>query len=83
MKNKVMSAAAVLLFSIVGISWVVAQTKPAPAQPSGLWEYKSVRNSVSSTASLERELNRLGADGWELCLFDETRTAWIFKRPQR
>ncbi|BCX47447.1 hypothetical protein HAHE_13550 [Haloferula helveola] len=86
MKNKVMSAAAVLLFSTAGISWVVAQSKPepaAPAQPSGPWEYTTLRNSVSSPTAFERELNRLGADGWELCLFDETRSVWVFKRPQR
>ena len=86
MKHKVLSAATVFLFITAGLSLVVAQTREQPAAPmnqSALWEYKTVKIPIGSTSAFDRDLNRMGAEGWELCLFDATRSAWVFKRPQR
>ena len=57
------------------------------ARPS--WEYKVVyvmklldgaREVDEVTASIEKHLNALGEDGWDLCL--EVNGGWVFKRPR-
>jgi hypothetical protein len=45
------------------------------------WEYKVIHDSLNRNDA-EADLNKLGADGWELCATGE-RNALVFKRPLR
>ncbi|HET6571965.1 MAG TPA: sigma-70 family RNA polymerase sigma factor [Fimbriiglobus sp.] len=51
------------------------------AMPRQGWEYKVIHDSLNRD-NAEADLNKLGADGWELCATGE-RGALIFKRPTR
>jgi RNA polymerase sigma factor (sigma-70 family) len=50
------------------------------AMPTRGWEYKVVFGALG-TGNAEADLNKLGADGWELCATGE-RGAVVFKRPK-
>ena len=60
MKAKVwlLASASVVLSCLVG--WAVSAQTKAPART--VWEYKYLRNNCID----EKELNALGAQGWEL-----------------
>lgn len=78
--------AALIIGAIIAIPHSQAQVEQARvAQPS--WDYKVVhvmklidgtREVDEITASLEKHLNSLGKDGWELC--QEVNGGWVFKR---
>lgn len=74
----VLSAAAWFLTSLTGTSHAQVQNAEVPAVVR--WEYtESIRPDV-------REMNRLGAQGWELCgVVDDgiPNHRCIFKRPKR
>jgi RNA polymerase sigma factor (sigma-70 family) len=65
-------------------------TEPAPrggfggfaggVMPTRGWEYKVIHESLYRNEA-EADLNKLGADGWELCATGE-RGALVFKRPR-
>lgn len=42
------------------------------------WYYKTITGNMT-----DDELNRMGKEGWELCVFVPNRMAWIFKRNDR
>src|SRR5262249_27442368 len=97
MKRVHVSTAAALLARIAVVTMlatepVAAQEKPAQAVQK--WEYKVVQVSPTSLVQADFEeklLNRLGAEGWELCSTitptprgtDQVLVALIFKRPKR
>jgi Domain of unknown function (DUF4177) len=68
---------------------VAAQEKPA--QPLQKWEYKLVKVAPTAVSEMEASLNKLGAEGWELCATvvpfrradEEYLVSFIFKRPKR
>jgi hypothetical protein len=58
-------------------------------QPTQKWEYKVINVTGVAIPAMEEVLNRVGAEGWELCTTPQPdRTARgtdvvIFKRPRR
>ena len=56
----------------------------ARSEEKRIWEYKVINVSAVPAPELERTLNRLGLDGWELVQVgtpaEVTRDAYIFKR---
>ena len=62
-----------------------AQLKPLPLSNRPVWEYKVVYDPNGSIS--ESQLNELGAQGWELILYDsgdrtsgQIRVSYTFKR---
>jgi len=79
----------VLALLVIGVGFWSGQQSAAPAQekkdmPAAVtkWEYKVVAETPN-----EREMNKLGADGWELVGFTlDPAPAFryqVFKRPKR
>ena len=44
------------------------------------WEYSQLRADYNNWNATIQNANRLGAEGWELVLWDPQRDDWIFKR---
>jgi len=89
MKNQLAWTGWILLLFLI-VSQVSSQRAPAPAPNAGndVWEYKyfnPTHDRGTYTQSLNiSEMNRLGADGWELAEHqpenNDSREAFIFKR---
>ena len=90
MKWKHYAAGALL---VIGLGWLhIASTEPSAAQAVKQgsvqkWEYTAeIRNTPDVSIPA---FNRLGANGWELCLVTSTTdygsntTYYIFKRPKK
>lgn len=63
----------------------MAEDETPAAQPRPVWEYVAVPRSTEDdlaypTSALTRDLNGMGADGWELVTIDAG--VMVFKRPK-
>jgi hypothetical protein len=76
MKRKLVAAiaAAVLCFGIAAYGQTRSTMKIA-------WDYKVI-DPLNMREALERQLNQIGADGWELVTSSSSNGALIFKRPK-
>lgn len=80
---------AIVILAVAGLmAWVVREPASAQQPPvAQRWEYKVASLSGVAPAALEDGLNKLGADGWEICTTQRDRAAGamdvvIFKRPR-
>jgi len=81
------AAAALCLSLAIGI--LPSQAQPAGGDAGTIWEYKAVhvatlvtdaRDYKAICAELEKGLNALGSEGWELC--ENVNGGLVFKRPK-
>lgn len=85
---------AMLVFFVLSAAWiprspVVAQDDAD--QRSQAWEYKTVKVPPVGVSQMESDLNKLGAEAWELCetvvpfrrAEEEYVVSFIFRRPKR
>jgi F420-0:gamma-glutamyl ligase-like protein len=89
MKSTLSKSIVLALSGLAGIFFIAgdsaAQTPaPAPAAAAGVvvWEYKVETLNLSANRTIETQLNRLGAEGWELIGMSDAGRA-IFKRPKK
>jgi hypothetical protein len=73
------------LTALTVFGWAQYERSPSRIR----WEYQIIYPSGPSSYEILENLNKLGAEGWELCLFVPERTAsssyrgyYFFKRPR-
>lgn len=67
----------IILVSIGLFGW----TQQGHSSSNPLWEYKVVSfNLAEHGPSVEKALNELGAQGWELVLYQQSGDRYYFKR---
>ena len=89
MRSALLIGATAALCLSLALAILPSQAQPAGGDARTMWEYKAVhveklvtdaRDYDAISAELEKGLNALGSEGWELC--QEVRGGLIFKRPK-
>ena len=89
MRSGLLIGAAAVLFLSLALGILSSQAQPAGGDAGTTWEYKAVhvatlvtdaRGVDAISAQLEKGLNALGSEGWELC--ENVNGGLVFKRPK-